>query len=115
MGVAMIMTIDQYMRRPCLCGRPRGAHVHSFPAGRVAIPGDMSGLHVVTLDGDCLGFVDEIERELGGDPRTNKHLSEILRRDHPELFGAVPQAIYEDAEVCAPHASLAPPDENEDN
>jgi hypothetical protein len=111
MGAAMIMTIDQYMSRPCLCGRPRGAHVHSFPATRVAVAGDMAGLRVVTLDGDCLGFVDEIERELGGDPRTNRHLSEILRRDHPELFTA---ATAEDADVRS-RSPLALPDESEDN
>lgn len=75
------MTIAEYMELRCLCGLPRRHHTHSY--ADELLPGDVLNPHptklrVIGVMNDCAAFTWEMERELGGNPLTNKHLRPLM-------------------------------------
>ena len=70
----MAFTVAEYMERFCMCGAPRRAHAHANN-GRLA-----PEFKVVGVANGCEQFVDAIERELGGNPLTNKHLAPLMQQ-----------------------------------
>ena len=61
--------VRQYMRRMCVCGRPRDEHAHFRRNGNLV---------VVAVAGACSGFLDAIELELGGNPLNNDLLGPLV-------------------------------------
>jgi hypothetical protein len=79
--ILSMLTIAEYMELRCLCGRLRREHAHSYDD--VLLPGNVlnphpSDLHVVGIQNDCRAFTWEMERELSGNPCTNKHLRPLM-------------------------------------
>jgi hypothetical protein len=78
------MDVGEYMARKCVCGRPRAEHAHFHERvadGRIllrVLPVPHSAVR-------CEGFLDEIELELGGNPRENPLLSPLVEERLAEL------------------------------
>lgn len=75
------MNIAEYMNRRCLCGLPRSEHAHFHEAVRGEGGVIRLGYDFVVRsvsNPHCKGFVDEIERELGGNPAQNPHLGPLV-------------------------------------
>lgn len=75
------MIVAEYMNLRCLCGLLHSEHAHSY--ADVLLPGDVlnphpTDLRVVSVANDCKAFTWEMERELGGNPLTNKHLRPLM-------------------------------------
>lgn len=64
--------LEAYMNRRCLCGLLRKEHAHMFLGDRLRV------MAVGNLA--CLGFTDEIEKDLGGNPWHNPLLRPLIER-----------------------------------
>lgn len=78
------MIVAEYMNRRCVCGELRKDHAHHHEwvnaDGTLKTNPDMRKVRVLAVtNGECTGFLDEIELELGGYPPTNKHLGPLMR------------------------------------
>ena len=76
------LTVAEYMSLRCLCGLTRREHVHAYTD--LLLPGDVYhnpnpvDLRVIGMVNDCPAFTWEMERELTGNPLTNKHLRPLM-------------------------------------
>lgn len=75
------MTVAEYMNLRCFCGLPHREHAHSY--ADAVLDGDVMNPHptdlrVVGVQNGCMAFTWERERELGGNPLANKHLSRLM-------------------------------------